>query len=267
MTSETAGKKCFVIAPIGGPNSDERRATDGLLEAVIRPVLNDLGCQVIVAHEIDDSGSIPQQVITHLVYDDLVIADLTGLNPNVMFELAVRYSAWLPVVHLALENTSLPFDINQERTIFYINDMRGSEDLKSKLRRMAELALAEAQPDNPVYRAINEKLIRETAPGGDRDSLILDRLDRIEANQIRRDQLRESNSIITNDYTVDLTLRADVDLFDFLRNVLPQPFASEETVTQDGLNHVRLTYPRPLTRNERQRLFGMEGVQALRSPG
>lgn len=93
---ETENNNCFIINPIGPVNSEKRNKTEGLLNAVITPVLDALKLNQVVAHRISESGSITKQVVRHLIEDKLVIANLTGLNANVMYELAFRHAKHEP---------------------------------------------------------------------------------------------------------------------------------------------------------------------------
>ena len=175
-----AKKRCFVVARIGGKESKERRKIDGLLASVLRPVLEPMGFEIEAAHEIDDSGSITTQVVQRLLESELVVADLSGLNPNVMYELAVRHCKRLPVVTLAEESTSLPFDIVSERTLFYEPDHLGVAELKKQLPAAVNQALSTNQPDNPVYRGIAASVLSSVS-GEESQALILTRLSGIEA--------------------------------------------------------------------------------------
>lgn len=137
-----------------------------------------------VAHRIAAPGSITNQVMEFLLGAGLVIANLTGLNPNVMYELGVRHAKGLPVVAIAEEGTDLPFDVIGERTIFYADDMAGAAELRPRLRAAVQEAMVEDPPDNPVYRVARGMAMRE-AVQDDVQGFILESLVELQESLIR----------------------------------------------------------------------------------
>jgi len=135
IVDEIPLKDCFIITPIGASNSETFKKADGLIRSVLRPILSKYGFNALPAYEIDATGSITKQIIQHIVNDELVIANITGLNPNVMYELAIRHSFKKKVITLAEAGTKLPFDITDQRTIFYEDSLIGSEIAKPLLEK------------------------------------------------------------------------------------------------------------------------------------
>lgn len=159
------GKRCFIITPIGNENSDTFRKAKGVIESAIKPVLKEKGfTDIKPAYEINVSGMINTQIINRIIEDDLVIANLTGNNPNVMYELCLRHVVAKPIIHICEEGTNLPFDIKDNRTIFYTNDMLGVEELKDNiLKFLLEIKYEKEYMDNPIYSAYRYgKLLKET---------------------------------------------------------------------------------------------------------
>jgi hypothetical protein len=102
---------CFVIAPIGGKDTDIRRRSDKVLKHIFRKALADK-FEVTRGDEIDEPGMITSQVLRAVQESDLVVADLTGHNPNVLYELAVRHAIEKAVIHVIEPKLSkIPFDI------------------------------------------------------------------------------------------------------------------------------------------------------------
>jgi hypothetical protein len=64
---------------------------DEVLRALIAPAGRDAGFEVLTANR-DGSDVIHATIVNQLLDADLVIADLTENNPNVLFELGLRIS-------------------------------------------------------------------------------------------------------------------------------------------------------------------------------
>ncbi len=125
-------KKCFLICPIGEEGSDIRKNSDNLFDYVLKPVLNQKDYEIIRADKIIQADLITDSIIDNLENAELVIADITHPNPNVYFELGYRTALKKPVIQIAVENTTLPFDISVKRTFFYnLSDIAQTENFKT----------------------------------------------------------------------------------------------------------------------------------------
>jgi len=114
---EDFSKICFYITPIGDPGSEHRRHSDFMMEYIIQPAVKEFGLKVIRADQMSKPGMIGKQVIEHILRSRLVVADLSFHNPNVFYELCLRHTTRLPTVQLKREVDTIPFDLNQYRTI------------------------------------------------------------------------------------------------------------------------------------------------------
>ncbi|MCF3106585.1 hypothetical protein IPZ58_34220 [Streptomyces roseoverticillatus] len=118
-------RTCFVVGPIGDPyaahGTPEREAFEhhlGIFEQVIAPACERHGIIAVRADGIAHAGDITEQICQHVIESDLVIADVSGGNPNVMYELGLRHVTGKPTIHIG-EAGQLPFDIASIRTIRY----------------------------------------------------------------------------------------------------------------------------------------------------
>ena len=148
--------KCFIITPIGDDTDPIRRHIEGIIDAALRPALEDK-YDLVVAHRISEPGSITKQIITEIYSAKLVVANLTNRNPNVMYELALRHSLGKPVIMIAEKGTPLPSDIVMERTIFYQNDARGVIELRENIAA-AEKEIDYEKTESPIYNVLHDVL-------------------------------------------------------------------------------------------------------------
>lgn len=115
-------KKCFVIMPITTPESHHDKYRDKaehfahVLECLYVPSVERAGYEIIKPIA-KGSENIHVGIIKRLETADLVLCDMSTLNPNVFFELGCRTALNLPVCAVKDEHTpKVPFDVG---TIHY----------------------------------------------------------------------------------------------------------------------------------------------------
>lgn len=86
-----------------------------------------------------NSGLITKAIIEQIITADLVIADLTGINPNVFYELAIRHSYRKPAIQIIKGKLDIPFDISNMRTILYETTLSGADAAKKELHSMIKI--------------------------------------------------------------------------------------------------------------------------------
>lgn len=83
-----------------------------------------------------NSGLITKAIIEQIISADLVIADLTGNNPNVFYELAIRHSYRKPTIQIIKGEMDIPFDVANMRTISYETTLSGVDTAKKDIESM-----------------------------------------------------------------------------------------------------------------------------------
>ena len=151
----STNKSCFVICPIGSPESEARQRSDTVLKHIITPAVEAHGyAKPERSDQIDDPGTITRQIIDRVHDADLVVADLTELNPNVFYELAVRQAFHKPVIMIGMEGTKFPFDVAHQRMIPYGLDLDSAAEARRRISEQARhFAEGGAAGDSPISHA------------------------------------------------------------------------------------------------------------------
>ncbi|HSH74480.1 MAG TPA: hypothetical protein VLA09_02155, partial [Longimicrobiales bacterium] len=121
---ETKQVSCFVVMPFGLPWSDEVHAT-------IRRAAEAQGVQSIRGDDIFTPTDILTDIWIGINRADFIIADITGRNANVLYELGIAHTLAKPVLILTQSVEDVPIDLATRRMIVYGDPKSG--ELRQKL--------------------------------------------------------------------------------------------------------------------------------------
>lgn len=171
MSAHDLETECFFVTPIGEAGSDIRRQSDQVSRHIVGPAAEHVRLRVLRADELAEPGQISHQVIEHVCNSAAVVADLTGSNANVYYELALRHAVKKPLVLIAHEEhmPKLAFDVAAERVIPYSHtDLDRVAEVIEELKKQLRSAL-----DGPVKSPVSIALNLGALEGGDPGQQVL----------------------------------------------------------------------------------------------
>lgn len=155
-------KICFVL--IGyGVKTDYLTGRNLNLEntflSLIKPVFDGLGVECFRAKDIVHSGIIDIPMYDWIFKADIVIADLSTMNPNVLYELGVRHALkpYTTIVIAEDKFDKIPFDLSHliiDPVYHHLGEDIGvqeSKRFKKVLKEKIEKILDNPQNDSPVH--------------------------------------------------------------------------------------------------------------------
>ena len=153
---------CFVLMPftkavsLTKNYSPLERAELDTIFAMYKKVFGRLGYEV---KKSDSMGDILRDLVFQLDRADLIVADLTSLNPNVMYELGIRHGFTKKTLLLSQDLSELPFDLKTYGCLHYGWRTKTEQDRFSREARKALKAMDE-DPDvkfGPVHSHLGTK--------------------------------------------------------------------------------------------------------------
>jgi hypothetical protein len=102
---------------------------------IIRPTVEGCGVTLTRADDFFRVGEVMKDVWIRLNEADFIIADVTGRNPNVFYELGICHTLGKPVIILTQDIEDVPFDIRHLRVIVYNTQYDRIPDLTNHLSK------------------------------------------------------------------------------------------------------------------------------------
>jgi hypothetical protein len=119
---------CFVMMPFAAP-------LGGYYASIYEPAIKKAGLTPVRADtDIFGTGKIIDQIWVGLNRAKVLVAELTGRNPNVLYELGLAHALHKPVVLISSNEADVPFDVRHVRVIYYeLTDPFWGEKLIAKV--------------------------------------------------------------------------------------------------------------------------------------
>lgn len=122
LVKESKNLKCGLIMPISAMGLyTEKHWKD--IKDILTEALKDTDFDVEIVSNGSEVGIIQERIIHNIYENDVIICDVSGKNPNVMFELGMRLAFDKPTIIIKDELTDYSFDTSSIEHILYPSDL------------------------------------------------------------------------------------------------------------------------------------------------
>jgi hypothetical protein len=159
---------------------------DSYYERIYAPAIRDVGLEPRRIDEVFRAGTIIKDIWDHTVGAELLLAELTGRNPNVFYELGLAHAISKPVVLVTQSLDDVPFDLKHLRHIVYGTI---DPDWSKKLQADLSKAIRQTLDDPAASLALPSVAVSRDAGSGPHDSEVVTLLKALDSkiDYMRRD--------------------------------------------------------------------------------
>jgi len=154
-------KRCGLVMPISPIGPYTALHWDQVKE-ILEQSAETAGFLLELVSDARDVGVIHKRIIQNLFERDMVVCDVSGRNPNVMFELGVRFAFDKATVIVKDDRTDFSFDVQHIEHVLYPADLNfhGVVDFKKRLaEKIDETFKASMQPSYSPFLESYHKLV------------------------------------------------------------------------------------------------------------
>ncbi|KAA6317589.1 hypothetical protein EZS27_032277, partial [termite gut metagenome] len=244
---------------------------DKTFQNIIKPAVEEAGYECIRGDEVQESSTIDKSMFGLLIYADLVIADITTLNPNAIYELGIRHAAkpFLTII-MKEKDCYIPFDFSHNKIFQYAHM---GEDISATEAKRCQSALTSLintidkskEVDSPLFQCL-QSIIPYVLPEDDYIALIKELSEKethifamveLANTEMKKDNFEEATKLWKK-----VSEKVETDSYYIQQYALctyksKQP--SEITALTDALNIIQRLNPDGMTTNDPETL-GIAGA-------
>nr|DAS01715.1 MAG TPA: CMP/hydroxymethyl CMP hydrolase [Caudoviricetes sp.] len=246
--AEENKKRCGLIMPISSMTGINIKYTAEHWEEVKLTLMEFLGNDYNVNLVSNGTGIIQTEILNSIFSSDIVICDISGSNPNVMFELGLRIALnkRVLVIYDNSKNTNkgVPFDINAIPYLEYSEDLnrfqmkKFEENLKVKIQELLK------EDGNSYINTYGEFLKNYVINKKEIDisigDLILEKIEKLERKLIDNVKNSSEDSLFWSEPFLIQNLKEDFNKSFLIQKLLNSVY---NDFYQGAVEYILLKYP------------------------